>query len=340
MSIDKSRVGGGVAPQQLDPFGELKIFAGRASKGLADAICDQIGTQLARSETMLFSEGNVFVRVLENVRGRDVFIVQGTEFPVNDNFMELLFWIDAFKRASATQVTAVIPFFSYAKGDKKDEPRVSIRARVCADCIEAAGADRVLTMDLHSPQIQGFFKIPVDHLYAIPVLVDYFRKKQLPDLVVASPDVGFGKQAYRFAQLMRTPVVFGNKIRNAHDENAEMLDVIGEVKGKNVLIVDDFTISGGTLIEMAKACRERGALDIYACVTHGAFSKGAAAKIAQSPIKELVVTDTIAHRFEELAPCCRVISVANMFAEAIVSIHRRESVSRLFDFERPDGASS
>ena len=168
---------------------------------------------------MIFSEGNVFVRVLENVRGRDVYIIQGTEYPVNDNFVELLFWIDAFRRASATQVTAVIPFFSYAKGDKKDEPRVSIRARVCADAIEAAGADRVLTMDLHSPQIQGFFKIPVDHLYAMPVLIDYFRKKQIPDLVVASPDVGFGKQAYRFAELMRAPVVFGNKVRRDHDEH-------------------------------------------------------------------------------------------------------------------------
>ena len=147
----------------------------------------------------------MFVRVLENVRGRDVFVVQGTDYPVNDNFVELLFWIDAFKRASATQVTAVIPFFSYAKGDKKDEPRVSIRARVCADCIEAAGADRVLTMDLHSPQIQGFFKIPVDHLYAMPVLVEYFREKEIPDLAVVSPDVGFGKQANKFAEMIQAP---------------------------------------------------------------------------------------------------------------------------------------
>src|SRR5690242_12566738 len=240
--MDKSLV---CSPKQSDPYGELKIFAGSASQELGLSVCKQLGVELARSETHIFSEGNVFVRVLENVRGRDVFIVQGTEFPVNDNFMELLFWIDAFKRASATQVTAVIPFFSYAKGDKKDEPRVSIRARVCADAIEAAGADRVLTMDLHSPQIQGFFKIPVDHLFAMPVLADYFRRKQVPDLVVAAPDVGFGKQAYRFAELMRAPVVFGNKVRHSHDEHAEMLDVIGQVEGKNVLIVDDFTITGG-----------------------------------------------------------------------------------------------
>jgi len=338
--MDKTLVSCNASSKLADPFGELKIFAGTASGGLGLAICDQLGTQLARAETLQFSEGNVFVRVLENVRGRDVFIVQGSEFPVNDNFMELLFWIDAFKRASATQVTAVIPFFSYAKGDKKDEPRVSIRARVCADCIEAAGADRVLTMDLHSPQIQGFFKIPVDHLYATPVLVDYFRKKQIPDLVVASPDVGFGKQANRFAKLMNAPVVYGNKARRSHDERAEVLEVIGEVNGKNVLIVDDFTISGGTIIEMAKACKERGARDIYACVTHGIFAKGTRDKLSRSPVKELVFTDTIGYRFEPLAACCKVISVAGLFAEAILSIHRRESVSRLFEFERADGASN
>ena len=257
--MDQMLGDGNAALKSRDPFGELKIFAGRASQALGGAICEQLGIRLARCETRQFSEGNIFVRVLENVRGRDVFVVQGSEYPPNDNFMELLFWIDALKRASALQVTAVIPFFSYAKGDKKDEPRVSIRARVCADCIEDAGADRVLTMDLHSPQIQGFFKIPVDHLYATPVLVDYFLKKNIPDVVVASPDVGFGKQANRFAKLMNNaPVVYGNKSRRAHDEHAEVLNVIGDVKGKNVLIVDDFTISGGTLIEMAVACRERG----------------------------------------------------------------------------------
>ncbi len=337
--MDNTLVACNGSSKSTDPFGELKIFAGGASADFGKAICKQLGTRLARSEAVQFSEGNIFVRVLENVRGRDVFVVQGTEFPVNDNFMELCFWIDAFKRASASQVTAVIPFFSYAKGDKKDEPRVSIRARVCADCIEAAGADRVLTMDLHSPQIQGFFKIPVDHLYATPVLVDYFLRKNIPDLVIASPDVGFGKQANRFATLMHdAPVVYGNKTRRAHDEHAELLNVIGDVSGKNVLIVDDFTISGGTLIEMAVACKTRGARDIYACVTHGVFSKGSAAKIARSPIKELVITDTIAYRFEPLAPCVKVVTVTGLFSDAILSIHRRESVSRLFDFERAEGA--
>ena len=203
--MDKSLICCDESSKRTDPYGELKIFAGSASCSLGQAICSHLGVDLAQSETHVFSEGNVFVRVLENVRGRDVFVVQGTDYPVNDNFVELLFWIDAFKRASACQVTAVIPFFSYAKGDKKDEPRVSIRARVCADCIEAAGADRVLTMDLHSPQIQGFFKISVDHLYAMPVFVDYFREKEIPDLVVASPDVGFGKQAYKYAEMIHAP---------------------------------------------------------------------------------------------------------------------------------------
>lgn len=318
--------------KQDDPFGELKIFAGRASGELARAVCAHLGIEVARSETKIFSEGNVFVRVLENVRGRDVFVIQGTEAPVNDNFMELLFWIDALKRASATQVTAVIPYFSYAKGDKKDEPRVSIRARVCADALEAAGVDRVLMMDLHSPQIQGFFKVPVDHLMAMPVLVDYFRRKQIPDLVVASPDVGFSKHASKFAQAMRagSPVI-GNKVRNDHNERAEVLDIIGDCKGKNVLIVDDFTISGGTLIEMAHACKEHGARDIYACVSHGLLTGNSLARIAASPIKELVLTDTVAARREALPENCRIVSVAALFAQAILSIHRRESVSRLFN---------
>ncbi|WP_435017357.1 ribose-phosphate diphosphokinase [Tundrisphaera sp. TA3] len=317
--------------RQTDPFGELKIFAGRASRVLGQSICNHLGIELAKSETKIFSEGNVFVRVLENVRGRDVFVVQGTEFPVNDNFMELLFWIDALKRASASQVTAVIPFFSYAKGDKKDEPRVSIRARVCADAIEGTGADRVLMMDLHSPQIQGFFKAPVDHLWAMPVLVDYFRKKQIPDLVIASPDVGFSKQASKYAEAMRTQFVIGYKVRDDHEERAAVLDIIGSVEGKNVLIVDDFTISGGTLIEMAKVCKAHGAKDIYACVSHGILSKGSAAKIAASPIKELVLTDTIGYHPEALPPNATVVSVAGLFAQAIHSIHSRESVSRLFE---------
>jgi ribose-phosphate pyrophosphokinase len=319
-----------------DPYGEMKVFAGTASHALGRAICQNLGIPLARCEAKIFSEGNIFVRVLENVRGRDVFIVQGTEYPVNDNLVELMFWIDAFKRASAAQVTAVIPFFSYAKGDKKDEPRVSIRARVVADMLESVGVDRVLTMDLHSPQIQGFFTVPVDHLLALPVFVDYFRRKQIPNLVVAAPDVGFSKSAKHYADAMGAPLVIGNKDRPDHSEKAEILEIIGSVAGKTVLMVDDFTITGGTLIEMSQACLDRGAVEVYAAVSHGVFSRGSAAKLAKSPIKELVVTDTIGNRPEPLAPNCKLVSVAPMFAQAILSIHRRESVSRLFhDFETP-----
>ena len=282
---------------------------------------------------MCFSEGNVFVRVLENVRGRDVFIVQGTDYPVNDNFMELLFWIDAFKRASATQVTAVIPFFSYAKGDKKDEPRVSIRARVCADCIEAAGADRVLTMDLHSPQIQGFFKIPVDHLYAMPVLVDYFRAKKIPDLVVAAPDVGFGKQAYRFAEMMNA----AGRLRQQDPARPrrEGRDARHHRPGRGQERPDRRRLHDLRRHADRDGRRLQGA---RGHATSTPASRTASSPRArpprspQSPIKELVLTDTIGYRFEPLAPCCKVVSVAGLFAEAILSIHRRESVSRLFNY--------
>jgi ribose-phosphate pyrophosphokinase len=314
----------------VEPTGDLKVFSGSANPLLARAICSNLGVEVAPGETIRFSEGNTFVRVQDNVRGRDVFIVQGISFPVNDNFVELLFWIDAFKRASASQVTAVIPFFSYAKGDKKDEPRVSIRARVCADALEAAGVDRVLAMDLHSPQIQGFFGRPVDHLYALPVLCEYFLKKKIPDLVVASADVGFGKQASKYADALGAPIVIGNKERTDHSEQARIWSVIGDVRGKNVLIVDDIVFTGGSLLAMATAVKEAGARDVYAAASHGVLSKGAAAKFAASEIKELAITDTVEHRFDALPGKVKIVSVAPLFAEAIRSIHERTSISRLF----------
>lgn len=318
------------SPHGSGPRGDLAIVAGSANPELAAAIARELGVTLVPSEAITFSEGNVFVRVQENVRGRDVFVIQGVHPPVNDNFVELLFWIDALKRASAQQVTAVLPYFSYAKGDKKDEPRVSIRARVCADAIEAAGCDRVLTMDLHSAQIQGFFRIPVDHLYARHVLCEHVRSLGIDDLVVCSPDIGFAKDASKYADLLGAPVVIGNKTRPAHNEKAVVLDVIGDVAGKNALLVDDFTISGGTLIEMARVLKTRGARDIYAMVSHGILSKGAAAKIEGSLIKKLFITDSIEHRFEPLPANVSVVSVAKVFAQAIRSVHDRTSVSDLF----------
>jgi len=316
------------------PQGDLAILAGSGNPKLASAIAAELGVRVSPSQAQTFSEGNVFVRVLENVRGRDVFVIQGVHSPVNDNFMELLFWIDALKRASAQQVTAVIPFFSYSKGDKKDEPRVSIRARVCADAIEAAGCDRVLTMDLHSPQIQGFFHIPVDHLYGRHVLCEHIRKLNLPELVVCSPDIGFAKDASSFAHLLGTPVVIGNKTRPAHDEKAVVLEVIGNVRDKNVLLVDDFTISGGTLIAMANTLKDRGARDIYAAVSHGVLSKGAAEKIGRSVIKRLFITDTIEYQMDPYPENVTVVTVAPLFAQAIRSVHDRTSVSNLFP-EKP-----
>src|SRR5205809_2729233 len=228
-------------------YDEMLVFAGSCSRCLTARICDYLHNPQGKNETLHFSDGNTFVRILENVRGRRVYLVQSTVFPTNDNFMELLFWIDAFKRAGTETVTVIIPYFSYAKGDKKDEPRVSIRGRVCADAIEVAGADRVVTMDLHAPQIQGFFHLPVDNLYALPILCAEIVRKQLPNLVVVSPDTGFAKHARKYASFLGTSIAIADKQRKAHDERAEILEILGDVQGKTALIVDDFTIYGGSL---------------------------------------------------------------------------------------------
>jgi ribose-phosphate pyrophosphokinase len=313
------------------PSDNILVFGGSGSPRLTKAICGTLNVIPGKSEVLRFSEGNLFVRVLENVRGRPVYLVQSTAFPANDNFMELLFWIDAFKRASAASVTAIIPYFSYAKGDKKDEPRVSIRARVCADAIEAAGADRVVTMDLHAPQIQGFFRIPVDDLYALPTLCEAVKKKGFSDLVVVAPDMGFAKKARKYASYLGASLAIGDKERVAHDEKAEVLEIIGEVGGKTALIVDDFTISGGTLVEAAERLVERGAASVYAAVTHGVFSQGAVEKIDRSPIVHLLVTDTIETQPVAYSDKIEVVSVAPLFGEAIRRIHNRESISVLFE---------
>ena len=309
---------------------ELVIFGGSGSPKLTLKICEYLKTRPGAGEVLRFSDGNLFVRVRENVRGRHVYLVQSTVFPTNDNFMELLFWTDALKRASAESVTVVMPYFSYAKGDKKDEPRVSIRARVCADAIEVAGADRVVTLDLHAPQIQGFFHIPVDDLYALPVLCEELARKQLPNLIVVSPDTGFVKQARKYASFLGTSIAVADKQRKAHDERAEILEIIGEVQGKNALIVDDFTISTGTLVNAAHKLIERGALAVYAAVSHGVFSEGSMERLEQSPIRNLLVTDSIETQPVVLSSKVQVVSVAPLFGEAIRRIHQRESISVLF----------
>lgn len=309
---------------------DVMVFSGSASRKLTAGICRHLGVRICKGEVHRFSEGNIFVHVGENVRGRDVYIVQSTAYPVNDNFMELLFWIDAFKRASAATVTVVIPYFSYAKGDKKDEPRVSIRARVCADAIETAGADRVVTMDLHAPQIQGFFKIPVDDLYAFPVLCDVIKKHGVTDLIVVAPDAGFAKKARSCADYLGVSLAIADKSRKSHDEKAEILEVIGDVRGKMALLVDDFTISAGTLVDAADKLMELGAKSVMAMVTHGVFSMGAKEKIDKSRIHKLLITDTVETQPEPLSAKVEVVSIAPLFGEAIRRIHSRQSISVLF----------
>ncbi len=311
-------------------YDNMMVFAGSGSPILTARICDYLHIEQGKNETLHFSDGNTFVRILENVRGRRVYLVQSTVFPANDNFMELLFWIDAFKRAGTESVTVIIPYFSYAKGDKKDEPRVSIRARVCADAMEVAGANRVVTMDLHAPQIQGFFHLPVDNLYALPVIVDCIQAKQLHDVIIVSPDVGFAKQARRYASSLGVHIAIVDKERVAHDEKAAILQIIGEVKGKTAVIVDDFTISGGTLANVSVKLMEQGAREVYAAVTHGVLSQGSSARIDRSPIKKLLITDSVENQPVQFSDKIEVVSVAPLFGEAIKRIHNRESISEMF----------
>jgi ribose-phosphate pyrophosphokinase len=310
---------------------DLAIFGGSGSVRLTQRICEYLALPRGLSEVVRFSEGNLFVRVQENVRGRHVYLVQSTAFPANDNFMELLFWLDAFKRASAASVTAIVPYFSYAKGDKKDEPRVSIRARVCADAIEAAGADRVITLDLHAPQIQGFFRIPVDDLYALPVLCRAVRAKHLEHLVVVSPDAGFIKKARLYATALGCSLVIADKERVDHDEKAEVLEIIGAVAGKTALVVDDVTISAGTLCEVAEKLMARGAVGVHAAVSHGVFAAGAMERIERSPILSLLVTDSVESQPEPLGSKIELVPVAPLLGEAIRRIHNHESISVLFE---------
>lgn len=312
-------------------IGEIKIFAGSSSKAFVDKMCKFLGVEAGKSETLVFSEGNTFVRIGENVRDKDVYLVQTIGLKPNDEFVEILFWVDAFKRASANTVTVIMPYFSYAKGDKKDEPRVSIRARVCAESIELAGADRVIAMDLHSQQIQGFFKKPVDHLFALPVLCETIARMQLTDLVVVSPDAGFAKQARKYADYLGAPLAIGDKTRKGHDEKAEILELIGHVDGKTALIIDDFSISGGTLIELSKLLIQRGASKVMACLSHLVLNEAAVRKIEESPIELIISTDSVDNPHLAHSTKMKLVSVAPLFGEAVRRIHNRESLSPLFE---------
>ncbi|CAM3386262.1 ribose-phosphate diphosphokinase [Stackebrandtia soli] len=309
---------------------ELVVIGGSASPRLTKNICKILDVPVGKGEVHQFSDGNLFVKVGQNVRGRHVYLVQSTALPANDNFMELLFWIDALKRASAASITVLIPYFSYAKGDKKDEPRVSIRARLCAQTIETAGADRVVTLDLHAPQIQGFFDLPVDDLYALPVLTDAIAAENLDELVIVSPDAGFAKKAKQYARRLGAPLAIADKERIDHTENAHVADLIGDVEGKNAVIVDDFTITAGTLAEVADTLIQRGARSVRAAVTHGVFTRKAMSRLDDSAIQTLWVTDTVEKRPTRRSKRIVTVSVAPLFAEAIRRIHARESLSVLF----------
>lgn len=310
---------------------EMKIFGGRASVDFTQRICSWLQVPLGKSNVITFSEGNIYVKIEEKVRGKDVYIVQTIGLDPNNEFMELLFWIDAFARSGTNSVTAIIPYFSYAKADKKDEPRVSIRARVCADCLEVVGVDRVVTMDLHSPQIQGFFRKPVDHLYGANIFCDYIQSLNLSDCVVVSPDEGFAKNARYYANRLGLPLAIGNKQRLFHDECAEIIGLIGDVNNKTALIVDDFTISCGTLAEIARTLQRNGAKRILAFVSHALLSQKGIDVLMQSPIERLVTTDTVNNPWLGACGKVDVLSVTEMFARAIRIIHEKESLAELFE---------
>jgi len=308
---------------------EILLFSGRANPGLAIKIAKYLGISLGRMKVTSFSDKEIYVEIEENVRGKDIFLLQPTCSPVNENIMELLIMIDAFQRASARRITAVIPYYGYARQDKKDQPRVPISAKLVANLITTAGADRVLTMDLHSPQIQGFFDIKVDHLFAAPVIIDYFKRRNLKDFVILAPDVGGVTRARAYAKRLNASLSIIDK-RRPMANKAEVVRVVGDVKNKGVLIIDDIVDTGGTLIAAVRALEEKGAKEIYAGCTHPVLSGEAYQRIQSSPIKELVVTDTIPLREEKKISKIKVLSVAPLLGEAIRRIHEDRSVSSLF----------
>jgi ribose-phosphate pyrophosphokinase len=311
-------------------FDELKVFSGNAHPQLAQKICEYLGIPLGKMEVFEFSNENIFVRVLENVRERDVFVVQPICSPVNKNLVELLIIIDAMKRASAGRITAVIPYYGYSRTDKKDQPRVPITARLVADLITVSGANRVLTVDLHAGQIQGFFNIPVDELTALYILSDYFAEKELGDVVVVATDVGITKRARDLAARLDVPLAIIEKRRAGNIDESETLTVIGEVEGMRALLVDDEVDTGGSLANAASTLKECGSTEIYACCTHPILSSSGVQCIASSLIKELVVTDTVPVPDEKKTGKITVLSMSSLVGEAIHRIHGGLSVGAMF----------
>jgi ribose-phosphate pyrophosphokinase len=311
---------------------EFDVYTGNANPELARNICRYLGTNLGRADVFEFANENIFVKIIDNAREKDVFLVQPTSRPVNQSIMELLIMIDAFKRASAGRITAVVPYYGYGRSDKKDQPRVPITARLIADMLTVAGANRILTVDLHQGQIQGFFNIPVDELTAVHLLSSHFRQKAIQNLVVVT-DLGFAKRARTFAQLLDAPLAIVEKRRIDNHDQAEVLNVIGDVRGKRAIIVDDEIDTAGTLIQIVDALQREGVTELYACATHAVLSDPAPERIANSNLREVVVTDSIPIPPERRGSKVKVISLAPLIAEAIVRIHRGQSVGALFTSE-------
>ncbi|ADQ15413.1 ribose-phosphate diphosphokinase [Halanaerobium hydrogeniformans] len=307
---------------------QLKIFSGNAHSKLAEDLCDYLGTELVNAEVSRFKDGEIKSRIFETVRGADIFVIQPTAPPVNENLMELLVIIDALRRASARRITAVMPYYGYARQDRKANPRDPITSKLIANLLTQAGARRVLSIDFHAPQIQGFFDIPVDHLYASPIMVDYFKDYNRSDLIAVAPDVGSVKRVRSFAESLNIPMAIIDK-RRPKANVAEVMNVIGEVKGKNVILLDDIIDTAGTITEAAKVLKEKGAKDVYACCTHALFSGPAVERLKNAPINKIVVTNTIAQKDNELENL-EVLSVAPLVGEAIDRIFKDLSVSVLF----------
>ncbi len=309
---------------------ELKLFSGSANTELAREMCQYLGCEIGKSLLTRFSDGEIYFQIDENVRGADVFIVQPSCTPVDSNLMELFLMIDAFKRASARRITAVMPYFGYARQDRKDKPRVPISSKVVSDLLVASGTHRLLAVDLHAPQIQGFFNVPVDHLFAAPVLVEYFQKLALPNLTVVSPDAGGVERARAFAKRLKAELAMVNK-RRLEANVAQVMNVIGDVEGQTCLVVDDMIDTAGTLVKTVEALKEKGATKVYATATHGVLSGPAVDRIQESQLEEVVLTNTIPLAAEK-RKCkkIRTLSVAKLLAEAVQSIHDETSVSVLF----------
>jgi ribose-phosphate pyrophosphokinase len=315
---------------EVTMYQELSIFSGNAHPALAHAICDYLGRPLGRMKVYQFSNENIFVEIGENVRQRDVFIIQPIVSPVNTRLMELLIMIDAFRRASAGRITAVIPYYAYGRSDKKDQPRVPITARLVANLIETAGADRVLTMDLHAGQIQGFFNIPVDELTAAYTIAQYFREKALEDVVVVATDLGGAKRARNLAERLGTPLALVEKRRVSNNDKTELMTVIGDVKGRRAVVIDDEIDTAGTLMQTVQALCERGVVEVYAAATHGVLSGPAVSRICQSPLREVVLTDTVPLPEEKRIDKIVTLTVAPLLGQAISRIHTGQSVGALF----------